>query len=153
MFCFAVYAIAVCFGMFVLCILVMRKCLQYLRCLHMIMRIYVWTGVWNTYDEKCMYVVMFGLHMLERYVFIALAYMGKRMLVHLVVACTVWWSGEPTFLFVVIGRATIFLLRSIRSVRDGLRGVIDRDWVHSNLRSVRDGLRDFIDVSRCLCGL
>ena len=43
-----------------------------------------------TYDEKCMYVVMFGLHMLERYVFIALAYMGKRMLVHLVVACTVW---------------------------------------------------------------
>ena len=37
-----------------------------------------------------MYVVMFGLHMLERYVFIALAYMGKRMLVHLVVACTVW---------------------------------------------------------------
>ena len=37
----------------------------------------------------------------------------------------------------------------IRSVRDGLRGVIDRDWVHSNLRSVRDGLRDFIDVSRC----
>ena len=39
--CYAVYAIAVCFGMFVLCILVMRKCLQYLRCLHMIMRIYV----------------------------------------------------------------------------------------------------------------
>ena len=118
MLCFAVYAIAVCFGMFVLCILVMRKCLQYLRCLHMIMRIYVWTGVWNTYDEKCMYVVMFGLHMLERYVFIALAYMGKRMLMHLVVACTVWWSGEPTFLFVVIGRATRFLLRSIRSDRE-----------------------------------
>ena len=153
MLCFVVYAIAMCFSMFVLCILVMRKCLQYLRCLHMIMRIYVWTGGWNTYDEKCMYVVMFGLHMLERYVFIALAYMGKRMLMHLVVACTVWWSGEPTFLFVVIGRATIFLLRSIRGVRDGLRGVIDRDWVHSNLRSVRDGLRDFIDVSRCLCGL
>ena len=37
----------------------------------------------------------------------------------------------------------------IRSVRDGLRGVIDRDWVHSNLRSVRDGLRDFIIVLRC----
>ena len=46
----------------------------------------------------------------------------------------------------MIGRATIFLLRSIRGVRDGLRGVIDRDWVHPNLRSVRDGLRDFIDV-------
>ena len=61
--------------------------------------------------------------------------------------------GRATFLFVVIGRATIFLLRSIRGVRDGLRGVIDRDWVHSNLRSDRDGLRDFIDVSRCLCGL
>ena len=45
-----------------------------------------------------MYVVMFGLHMLERYVFIALAYMGKRMLVHLVVACTVWRSGEPPFI-------------------------------------------------------
>ena len=43
-----------------------------------------------TYDQKCMYVVMFGLHMLERYVFIALAYMGKRMLMHLVVACSVW---------------------------------------------------------------
>jgi len=68
----------------------MRTCLKYLRCLHMIMRIYVCIGVWNTYDEKCMYVVMFGLHMLERYVFIALAYMGKRMLMHLVVACTVW---------------------------------------------------------------
>ena len=38
-------------------------------------------------------------------------------------------------------------MRSIRGDRDGLRGVIDRDWVHSNLRSVRDGLRDFIDVS------
>ena len=49
----------------------------------------------------------------------------------------------------MIGRATIFLLRSIRSVRDGLRGVIDRDWVHSNLRSVRDGLRDFIIILRC----
>jgi hypothetical protein len=84
------------FGMYVLCVLVMGKCLQYLRCLHMIMRIYVWTGVWNTYDEKCMYVVTFGLHMLERYVFIALAYMGKRMLMHSVVACPVWWSGEPT---------------------------------------------------------
>jgi hypothetical protein len=28
-------------GMYVLCILVMRKCLKYLRCLHMIMRMYV----------------------------------------------------------------------------------------------------------------
>jgi hypothetical protein len=41
------------------------------------------------------------------------------------------------------------LVGIIRSVRDGLRGVIDRDWVHSNLRSVRDGLRDFIIVLRC----
>ena len=44
---------------------------------------------------------------------------------------------------------TVFMWSIIRSVRDGLRGVIDRDWVHSNLRSVRDGLRDFIIILRC----
>ena len=37
----------------------------------------------NTYDEKCVYVVVFGLHMLERYVFVALAYKGNRMLMYL----------------------------------------------------------------------
>ena len=57
-----------------------------------------------------MYVVMFGLHMLERYVFIALAYMGKRMLMHSVVACRCGDRESPPKRFVVIGRATGFYL-------------------------------------------
>jgi hypothetical protein len=45
-----------------------------------------------------------------------------------------------------------FMWFIIRSDRDGLRGVIDKDWVHSNLCSDRNGLWDFIDVLRCLLG-
>ena len=38
-----------------------------------------------TYDWICMYVVMFCLHMLERYVFIALAYMYEQVVgIHMI---------------------------------------------------------------------